>query len=197
MRIAVLMATVAVGAMSAAPKIEGPFPAREGETCAVCNTRLSRDDVAFLIDGQRLAVMREMREALLGEPLTYLARYKPEGMMFSGERRDGVAGVYFWLGAWVLAGLLFGGLNAHMALGRGLAPAMWFALGFVFTAPASLALWRRPRSASSMGGLKRIGSTRHPVDCPACGASNHPAANACSSCRAPMVPSANSETAAC
>jgi hypothetical protein len=84
----------------------------------------------------------------------------------------------------VLAGLLFGGLNAHMALGRGLAPGPWFALGLVFTAPASVALWRKPRMATAPAGMARIGDTRDPVPCPACGAPNHPAGRRCLSCGA-------------
>ncbi|MBM3736052.1 MAG: hypothetical protein FJW39_09725 [Acidobacteria bacterium] len=186
------LAILAALPIFAAPKIEGPFAARDGETCVVCNTRLTKDDVAFLIDGQRLAVMREMREELLREPLVYLARYKPEGMLFTGRQPVAMGAGYLWVGTWVLLAIVSGALCSYLAMNRGLAPSKWFFAGLAFP-PAVVGLMFKPRAAVP-AGLAKIASTRDPAACPACGSLNHPAATACLRCGAAMIPTARAET---
>ncbi|MEZ5355582.1 MAG: hypothetical protein R2762_23345 [Bryobacteraceae bacterium] len=106
------------------PHIVGPMPAKDGETCVVCNSRVSKDDLAYVIDGQRVAVMRAMEADLLANPLEYVTKFRPEGMIFSNQQSKRESGAFFWGGVLVLAGLMFGGACAHMAVEKGLSAAM-------------------------------------------------------------------------
>jgi hypothetical protein len=178
--------------------IQGPFPARDGETCIVCNTRVSRRDLAFTIDGQRVAVRRGMEKELLSNPRKYAGRLQPRGLMTSTESPGTGSNVLLYAGGFVLIGLVFGGLCAHMAMVRGLPAWQWFVFGFLFSFVACLLLGTR-RSASNFSaarGLEKIHSTREPAPCPHCAGTNHPAAAKCSHCGASLQPSAPSEAAA-
>lgn len=175
------------------PKIEGPFPARDGETCVVCNGKLSKEDSAFLIDGQRVGVMKEMEEEFLQNPLQYVSKLRPESSTVHTRQSNLQPAGYLWLGIFVLAGLVFGGACAHMAVMKGQSPWQWFLLGFCFSAPATVALALKPNAGGKAPeGMDKVAATHSPVVCPGCGNTNHPAASACSRCGAkltPMVPS--------
>jgi len=177
------------------PKIEGPFQAKDGETCIVCNSKLDSTDLAFVVDGQRVGIARGMEDEFLSNPLKYLTALRPEGQ-FSGRSTGSMRNVYFWGGVFVLAGLLFGGACAHMALAKGRSGWRWFFLGFFFSAPACLALAVKENGPAVPTGLSKIPATRDPVACPGCGAANHPAAAKCSDCGATLEPSAPSEVSA-
>jgi hypothetical protein len=185
-------------ALEAVIRIEGPFPARDGETCIVCNGRVSVEDLAFVINGQRVAVMRGMEDALLGKPERYVQNLQPKGLV-SAREANGGGSVYLYAGVFVLVGLVFGGLCAHMAMLKGLKPWRWFALGFLFSLPAFavVASRQKPEDAAEMpGGLEKVHATREPVPCPGCSGTNHPAAAKCLHCGAALTPSATSEVAA-
>lgn len=165
--------------------IAGPFAARDGETCVVCNSRLSSNDVAFVIDGQRLPVMKGMEHEVLSNPGQYVKKARPEGMMFSGQAQGGMPAPYFWAGLFVLTGLVFGGFCAHTAMTKGYSAGQWFALGFFFSVAAQLALLSKP-ALSSAGPVPpdwtKMPVTASPVVCGSCGAGNHPSAAACLRC---------------
>ena len=57
--------------------MEGPFPAKEGETCVVCYGKTTSNDLVYVIDGQRLPVMRELEAQFLANPLAYVKRETP------------------------------------------------------------------------------------------------------------------------
>ena len=180
------------------PKIEGPFPAKEGETCVVCNTRLSPEDSAFLVDGQRIAVMKAMEADFLQNPLEYVAKYRPEGLIATGRSatvQPATTGAYFWIGLFAVVGLMFGGACAHMAVVKGQPPWQWFLLGFAFSVPATLALARRP-GVVPLDGLDKVPQTRQSTACLRCGSSNHPSAVICIGCGERLEPSAPSEVKA-
>ncbi|MEZ5404481.1 MAG: hypothetical protein R2729_32680 [Bryobacteraceae bacterium] len=181
------------------PRIMGPMPAKDGETCVVCNSRVSRHDLAYVIDGQRMAVMRAMEADLLANPLEYVTKFRPEGMIFSNQQSQRESGAYFWAGVLVLIGLIFGGACAHMAMGKGFSAWRWFALGFVFSVPAALVLAMKapaPDSQPMPEGLAKMPLTHGPIGCTGCGAANHPSAAACSSCGGALEPSVTSEVEA-
>jgi hypothetical protein len=183
----------------AAVKIEGPMPARDGETCAVCNTPVTDKDVAYLVDGQRIAVMEAMQEEFLRNPLLYVTKFRPEGMVFSARQSGSLNSGYLWLGMYVLVGLLFGGACAHVAMSKGLPSWRWFFLGFFFSVPACLAVAGKKPAADAPevpDGLGKIPATRAPAACPECGAGNHPAAHRCLGCGAVLQPSVSSEVGA-
>ncbi|MBK5292521.1 MAG: zinc ribbon domain-containing protein [Acidobacteriia bacterium] len=198
MRSLLLIWLLAGGLSAQTMKVEGPFKAKSGETCVVCNTPVSEDDDAFLVDGQRVAVMRAMREEFMLNPLLYVTRLRPEGMVFSSRQPETLSGVYLWMGLYVLIGLMFGGACAHMALVKGLSSRRWFFLGFFFSALAYLALAGKAvaeNAPEAPAGLGKIPSTRSSAACPGCGAGNHPSSRQCGACGAALHPTASSEVA--
>ena len=195
-----LLALIVPMAAQSMPDIQGPFKALNGETCVVCNHAVSDEDAAFLVDGQRVAVMAAMQEEFLRNPLEYVAKYRPEGMVFSARQAGDMTSTYFWLGSLLLAGLVFGAVCGHMAMLKGYSTWRWFFLGLFFSIPACLALANKPSSPNAPdapAGLARIPDTRPPAACPQCGASNHPSASQCSSCGGRVEPTAPSEVSAC
>jgi hypothetical protein len=181
------------------PHIVGPMPAQDGETCVVCNSRLSKDDLAYIIDGQRVGVMRAMEADLLANPLEYVTKFRPEGMIFSNQQSSRESGAWFWAGLLVLAGLMFGGACAHMAVEKGLSAWRWFLMGFLFSAPATLVIAMKTPAEGRPDmpeGLAKVPRTHCPAPCPGCGASNHPSAAACASCGAALTPAVTSEASA-
>ncbi len=180
-------------------KVEGPFKAKKGETCVVCNTPVGEEDDAYLVDGQRVAVMSAMREEFLRNPLQYVTRLRPEGMVFSSRQPETLPGSYLWAGVFVLIGLMFGGACAHMAMVKGLSSWQWFFLGFFLSVPACLALAGKAAAEDAPkapAGLGKIPSTRSSIPCAGCGEANHPASSKCGRCGAALHPAAPSEVAA-
>jgi len=161
-----LVLTLCSSAALMAVKLEGPMPARNGETCAVCNMPVTDKDVAYLVDGQRVAVMETMQEEFLQNPLLYVTKFRPEGMVFSARQSGSLNSGYLWLGMYVLVGLLFGGACAHVAMTKGLPSWRWFFLGFFFSVPACLAVAARQTAVDAPAvpeGLGKIPVTRDPV----------------------------------
>jgi hypothetical protein len=183
--------------LEAVVRIEGPFPARDGETCIVCNGRVSQYDRAYVIGGQRVAVMRDMESQLFSNPRKYAGRLQPRGLMTSSEKPAAGSNALLYGGVYVLAGLVCGALCAHMAMAKGLSAWRWFGLGFLFSllACAWLGAHRPTGTQASGSGLEKIRATREPVRCPHCTGTNHPAAAKCSHCGAALEPSAPSEPA--
>jgi hypothetical protein len=186
----VLAAIALIAGARAEFTIAGPFAAWEGETCVVCNSRLSRNGFAYIIDGQRMAVMNGMEREFLAHPDKYIRKMRPDGMLVTSQplRTAGIAAPYFWAGVYVLIGLVFGGLCAHTALGKGYAPGPWFLLGFLFSIAAQLALLSRPslRRSPVPPGFAKFPVTPSPVFCPACGTANHPSIRECVRCEKAM-----------
>jgi hypothetical protein len=98
------------------PQVSGRLPARDGETCVVCQTRVTRFDSAYLVDGQRVAVMRGMEEDFLAKPGVYIETYRPEGMMFSARLAKTLGSLYFWLGLTALLAVVAVALRYHGAI---------------------------------------------------------------------------------
>jgi len=155
-------------------QISGPMPARENETCAVCSGRVGWKGRAYLVDGQRFAVMQAMEPEFLREPLRYVSKLRPENMLFSARAKNSATPVYLYGGMLVLLSLVAAGWWWHTAM-----------------------LEKRPAWASSaLTALGKIPLTREAAPCGACGSPNHPSAPACSRCGAAMEPTAPSEVSA-
>jgi hypothetical protein len=140
------------------PQVSGRLAARDGETCVVCQTRVSRFDSAYLVDGQRVAVMRAMEEEFLARPTFYIETYRPEGMMFSARLAKTLDGMYFWLG--------FAALLAVVAL----------ALRYHGVIHPPAGMWKVPLTNSPVG-CGACGAGNHPSarECSSCGGRLSPA----------------------
>lgn len=159
--------------LSSAPaqehKIEGPLQAEDGETCVVCYGRCSREDVAFLVDGQRFAVMKPLQQDFLADPNPYIRAYKPNSMQFDANAQQGMSDSFILFGLLALVGVFCAGYFAHHLV------------------------IKRSNPAAIPAGLGKIPTTKLPQPCTACGGENHPAAKRCSHCGASFTPGERSE----
>ena len=175
--------------------------AREGETCRVCNGKVGKGDAAYLANGQRVTLHAAdcCEGKFLKEPRVYTAALRPSSIQAAGVAGVGLASGWMWFGIYVLAGLVFGGLSAHLAVRKGYSPAGWFLLGFVLLAGPYLWLYRRPSrpgASDAPPGLAKVPLTSQPVACPVCGEPNHPSASQCLACGGGMEPIVLSEVGA-
>lgn len=106
---------------------------------------------------------------------------------------------WFFFGLYVLAGLIFAGCSAQLAVSKRLPVLPWFAAGLLFNAFGYLVLLtRRPGAAAGASreiphGLHKIPATYESAPCPGCGHHNHPAAERCAGCGGEMVPVVESD----
>jgi len=147
---------------------------KPGEICIGCNHPIEAHDKTYLVEGQRVAVHRaDCDNSLRADPTPFLARLKPRGGFFGGEKAPagapGSTGLLVGVGA--VVGLGLAGIWAHRTLNRSASPA----------------------GDPIPAGLAKIPSTRAPQACPLCGATNHPAASQCLECKAPLRPDFPSE----
>lgn len=138
--------------------IHGPMPAEDGETCVVCQGRCDQEDVAYLVDGQRFAVMKKLEAAFLENPDEYIALYKPNSMQFSDGSAQRMGDTYLLFGLLALVSVFFAGFYAHHLV------------------------MKRSGTSTVPAGLAKIPSTPMPRTCVACGGENHPSARNCLHC---------------
>lgn len=184
-----------------------PYPAvaaRDGEICVVCGSAVSSSDVAIIVKGRRLPVMREMSDELLRHPENYFKRKQPRSALFQeefetapGAVQSGIGLGWFLAGTYVLSALVFAGLSGATAIARGLPPIPSFFAGLALSAIGYLyVLTRAPRLAAPLGfpaGLAKVPVTQSPLVCPECGSTNHPSAALCSQCRVTLRPQGQSD----
>jgi hypothetical protein len=197
-RLAALLVLAGATLAATGPKLTGPVPSNEGETCAVCGGRVTARDCAYLVDGQRFTVMKAMESDFLADPLSYIAKFRPANLLFGSDSQTRLSGVCLVAGLYLLFGIFCAGLCAQMAITKGYAAWPWMIAGLALTAGAYMYLATRPATARAVAitGLRRAPSTRAPLPCPGCGGSNHPAARACLRCGAALEPAAPSEVEA-
>ena len=140
----VVLLTALLAPLAVAVNIEGPFPAKSGERCIVCNAPLTSKDSAYVVEGRRVAVSKLMEAQFLQNPLHYVTMLRPEATGLDARPEASFASAYLWTGVFVLIGLMFGGACAQMAMAKGLSKWPWFVLGFLFSLPAVLVLAGRP-----------------------------------------------------
>ena len=177
-------------------------PTREGEICAVCGKPVSEHDIAYQVEGQRVALHRgDCFGVFSAQPMRWLGKLKPRGAFLDASATAlSLSSNFLFLGLYVLTGLLFGGLAAHRAFSVGRNPLAWLAVGLVANLPGFLVLLALPKGdvkgpASVPPGLAKIATTYAPAACPACGTENHPSAVKCLGCGSNLSPKMTSEVA--
>ena len=180
----------------------------EGEQCLVCSQAIEGEtSVEIRYKGRVFHVKESMLDAFRADPDAYFRKLQARSGLFDEAATDGPPMHSGWLyfGVYVAVGLLFGALCASLALGRGRRPLPWLLAGLVGNVVALAVLAMSPAAAAAdgsgvpepergLGFLGRIATTRAPRDCPRCGASNHPAATACSACGAALEALVPAET---
>lgn len=177
-------------------------PPRPGDICLVCNHPVDEGDVVFLVRGQRVPIhLEELQSDLRAQLEGLLAQLEPRGAFIGAEQTHrALSRGWFFLGIYILLGLVFAALCAHRALHVGHSPAAWFGMGLLLNAFGYLFLLTRPKRevqapAGVPGGLHKIAATHSPQACPACGTLNHPSASACIGCGGQLLPKTISEVA--
>lgn len=136
---------------------------------------------------------------LRAEPGRWLALLKPGGAFISDKGDQLALSVYwFFVGLYILLGVIFAGACGHQAVQKALPPIPWFFAGLFLNAVGYLILVTRPSGQPSLPqgipeGLRKVPRTHSFAECPQCGFHNHPAAQTCLGCGAAMTPSFESE----
>jgi len=177
-------------------------PTREGEICTVCGKPVTQHDVAYQVEGQRVALHRgDCFGVFTAQPMRWLGKLKPRGAFLDASATAlSLSSNFLFLGLYVLTGLLFGALAAHRAFSVGRNPLAWLAVGLAANLPGFLVLLALPRGevkgpAGVPSGLAKIATTYPPAACPACGTENHPSAVKCLGCGSNLSPKMTSEVA--
>lgn len=177
--------------------------AKVGETCVVCGMPVSNGDVAIILKGRRMPVMKHMAETVLRNPEVYFRNKQAKGALFqedfqgpTGTVLSGVSLGWFLAGLYVLSALIFGGLSGAAAVAKGLPPISSFFLGLALSVFGYLFVLTRRSDKASHGvpaGLLKVPATQSPLACPRCGNTNHPAATSCALCHVSLAPQGQSD----
>ncbi|MBI1941394.1 MAG: zinc ribbon domain-containing protein [Acidobacteria bacterium] len=177
-----------------------PVKPQPGEICLICKLPVDGEELAYLVEGQRIAVHRaDCLSVLQSDARKWLAQLKTRGAFLGAvPAHSPPSNAVFFAGLLVLLGLIFGALSAHRAFHAGYSALAWFGLGFFLSVAAYFFLLSRPRRevAAPAGvpkGLRKIASTFSPEACPNCGGANHPSASTCGGCGAKLQPHVRSE----
>ena len=174
----------------------------DGEQCLVCRQLIYQGDIVEVrYKGRTFHVAAKMIEDFKADPDRYFRSMQAHGGLFDESAFETPDMDLGWLGfgVYILVGLVFGAICSYAALNRGLSGTTWFAAGLIGNVLAWGAFYLTQRGVARRDdrsrGLSKIPATRLPVDCPACGESNHPSASACGGCGEPLEPSIEPETA--
>lgn len=167
----------------------------EGEQCLVCSQAID-GEMALVIryKGRIFHVKESMLDELRRDPDGYFRKLQARSGLFDEEAIGAEPPRTGWLaaGVYVVIGLVCGAVCAGMALARSRRTLPWFFAGLFGNVLAVVAVAVAGPAGDGArvlpSGLAKIPSTRAPVPCPGCGAENHPAAEACTSCGASLVP---------
>ena len=153
------------------PQPQSRYPtvaAEVGEHCVVCGMPLSSSDVAIILKGRRIPVMKGMAASVLKNPEIYFKSKQARGALFHedfqappGAVQAGVNLGWFLAGLYVLSALVFGALGAVAAVSKGLAPISGFCLGLGLSVFGYLYVLTRPSQAASLdipAGLRKSSS---------------------------------------
>jgi hypothetical protein len=174
-----------------------------GERCLVCGSPVDADGLALIHRGRRVPLHREAcLDHWEAHSAELFASLRPRGALFQepAEPASPLRGAWFLFGCYVLLGLVCGAAAGYLALHRGLPPVRWFFAGLALNVLSLAVLLTRSRRdlsrlpAGVPPGLVKVPLTHPPASCPGCGAGNHPAARACSSCGAVLSSHVQPET---
>ena len=188
------------------PQPQSRYPtvaAEVGEHCVVCGMPLSSGDIAIILKGRRIPVMKGMAASVLKNPEIYFKSKQARGALFHedfqaapGAVQAGVNLGWFLAGLYVLSALVFGALGAVAAVSKGLTPISGFCLGLGLSVFGYLYMLTRPAQTASLdipAGLAKVPVTQSPLACPQCGNTNHPAAASCAVCHVALSPQGHSD----
>jgi len=176
--------------------------ANPGEICVVCGMPLSERDIAVIVKGRRMPVMKDMATSVLNNPEAYFKNLQAKGALLqedfrapSGAAQAGVSLGWFLVGLYVVIALIFGGLSGATAVAKGLPPISSFFVGFGLSMFGYLYVLARPSrtAAGRLAPLERVRLTQSPLACPQCGNTNHPAACLCAACHVSLSPQGRSD----
>lgn len=176
----------------------------QGERCLVCNGAVdTTDGFVLLVKGRRVSLDSIHLADFLKNQEKYFALLQPRGALFAesfgethGTALGGVSWGWFLFGLAVLIALVFAGLSGYVAVGKGLKPLPYFALGLAFSVLGFLYVLTRPsrvRAGEIPAGLVKVPATSPPVLCKNCGTGNHPSARRCAGCGTGLTPRWESE----
>ncbi len=169
-----------------------------GDHCTVSGKPLDpKKDICLLISGRRVPLKKEALKIFLENPEKYFARVQPKGALFTEEMKTSgqLALGWFFLGLYVMLGLIFAALTAHTAVTKGISPTPWFFAGLLANAFGYLILLTK-KSKGGAGipkGLRKVPTTMQPIICSECGNENHPSAKRCLGCGRPLLSQSESE----
>ena len=188
------------------PQLQSRYPtvaAKAGEICIVCGMPVSSGDIAIILKGRRMPVMKDMAAAVLKNPEIYFKSKQAKGALFQedfqtppGAAQAGVSLGWFLAGLYVLSALIFGGLSGVAAVAKGLPPISSFFFGLGLSVFGYLYVLTRPSQTASPSvpaGLVKVPVTQSPLACPQCGNTNHPAAATCAACHVSLSPQGQSD----
>ena len=188
------------------PQQQSHYPtvaAKVGEICVVCGMPVSSGDIAIILKGRRLPVMKDMTAAVLKNPEIYFKSKQAKSALFQedfqappGAVQAGVSLGWFLGGLYILSALIFGGLSGAAAVARGLPPISSFFFGLGLSVFGYLYVLTRPSQTASPSvpaGLVKVPVTQSPLACPQCGNTNHPAAASCAACHVSLSPQGQSD----
>ncbi len=176
----------------------------EGERCIVCAQQIHGDEIVEVrYKGRTFFVAGKMLDELASNTDTYFQQLQAQSALFDERSMEGRQMSFGWLlfGGYVLLGLIFAALCGYLAVGRSLAPLPWFFAGLVGNLAALIVLLATARGDSTVlpagipAGLAKVPTTRTPVTCSECDASNHPSAAVCGGCGRTLSPTVQAETA--
>lgn len=129
---------------------------RDGEICLTCGKPITKDDVTYAVDGQRVPVHKgKCVGALAAKPVEWLSKLKPRGAFLDARAAKlGLSAGWLVLGSYILLGLIFGALAAHRAFSVGRDPLLWLVVGFLTNITGLAVLLALPRrEVHALGGV--------------------------------------------
>lgn len=174
------------------------LPLKAGDKCLVCGISLDTSNgIAILYKGRRVTLAKTQIKEFLQFPEKYFVKLQPAGALFAENSLvfDSINWRWLGVGIWIFFALISSALCCIIALKKGLPHVRWFFLGLTGNLVSVFLVLIAPAKAkvNLPPGLKKMPITANPVECPSCGATNHPAARQCLGCGSKLMPLTKSE----
>jgi ribosomal protein L37E len=191
-------------AQAGAPAADDPKAAADApETCIVCDGPAGPDAIHESWKGRTVSICRACGKAAWDADRDALfAKLQARGGLFDEQADDhSLVRGWMWFGLWALAGVVCAAAASYVALSKGIEPLPWLLAALAFNVvPLLLIVLKSGADLSALpqgvpAGLAKIATTLAPIDCPKCGAANHPTATRCLGCGSPLESHGESEVA--
>lgn len=173
-----------------APRIE----IQPGDMCIVGHIPLTEQSgTGILLRGRRVTMHKSKFDRFKAAPQKYFSQMQPKAALFteSYERNEPRMG-WTIFGTAVVGLIILAGASAALAVRYGKDPSSSFFSALCGNLFAPFAA-RGGEQVELRAGHTKIPNTAEPIPCPACGSTNHPAAELCSACGAALKPAYESE----